>query len=172
MAVVLAYRGLPTAAPGGSSRRNHHLIDGPSTSRAGIDERSADESRLRMIEMIRIELIDGSPPCRAPSDEWVDVEILTEVGGGIRTHLEGVVLAHDAFLCGRIVRDTDLREQQQTHVMHLERRKNDQRGWLFNFTSAFIDVENTPCDLARVIEQDFGDVGVRADFQIGAAFQD
>src|ERR1700679_1626793 len=102
MAVMLAYRGLPPFAPSGRSRWNHHLIDGSAAGRAGIDERSADESQLCMIEMIRIELINDSQTCRARSDERIDFDILAEVDSGLGTHLVGVVLAHEAFPGDRI----------------------------------------------------------------------
>src|ERR1700691_1344090 len=125
-----------------------------------------------MIEMIRIELINDSLTSRARSDEWIDFDILTEVGGSLGTHLVSVVLTHDAFPGDRVIGSANLREQQQTHVMHLECGQNDERGGLFYFTSALIDVKNTGRDLARVIKQNFGDVGVGTDFQIGAALQD
>src|SRR5580658_8827803 len=124
-----------------------------------------------MIEMIRIELINDSLTSRARSDEWIDFDILTEVGGSLGTHLVSVVLAHDAFPGDRVIGSANLREQQQTHVMHLECGKNDKPGRLFDFTSALIDVENARRDLARVIKQDFGDIGVRAYFQTGATLQ-
>src|SRR5271156_4226300 len=124
-----------------------------------------------MIEMIRIKLIDDSLTCRACSDEWDDFDILAEVGGGLGTHLVSVVLAHDALPGDRVIGSANLREQQQTHVMHLECGKNDKPGRLFNFTSALIDVENAGRDLARVIKQNFGYVGVRTYFQIGATLQ-
>src|ERR1700733_4390350 len=100
-----------------------------------------------MIEMIRVELINDSLACRARSDEWIDLDILAEVGGGLGTHLVSVVLAHDSFPGGRIVGGANLREQQQTHVMHLECGENDERRRLFNFASAFINVESTRRDL-------------------------
>src|ERR1700733_14182186 len=117
-----------------------------------------------MIEMIRVELINDSLACRARSDEWIDLDILAEVGGGLGTHLVSVVLAHDALPGGGVIGGADLREQQQAHVMHLECGKNDKAGRLFNFTSALIDVENARRDFAGVIEQYLGDVGVRTYF--------
>src|SRR3984957_20159123 len=99
-----------------------------------------------MIKMIRIELIDDTLTRRARSDEWIDFHILGEVGGRLGAHLVSVVLAHDAFSGDGIVRGAYLGEQQQTHVMHLECGKNDERGWLFNLTSALIDVQNTGRD--------------------------
>src|SRR3984957_9681970 len=108
-----------------------------------------------MIEMVRVELINDSLTCRARADEWIDLDILAEVGGGLGTHLVSVVFAHDPVPGGRIVGGANLREQQQTHVMHLECGENDERSWLFDFPSAFIDVENTRRDLPRVIEQNF-----------------
>src|ERR1700733_791276 len=113
---------LPPGPPPRRIWRYPHLADRPAAGSIRHDQRATDESVLRVIKMIGVELVDRSLSGRPSADEWVYLNIFIEECGTGGAHLISVILADYTLAALGIVRRSDARQQQQAHIVHLKCR--------------------------------------------------
>ncbi len=161
---------LPRRAP---LRRTGRRRDAADRLHAGLvhpQRRAADEAERAVVEVVRIEIVHRDAVA-ARADERVRVGVLVEERLDRRQVLVREIAAHDTFAGDRVVRFADARQQQQVHVVVLERGHDHEIGRLVHFTPCRVDVGHARRALLRIVEVDPQHVALRAQLEVRRLLQ-